>query len=133
MIRMDPLYLLLLVELACLLAGGVAYLAMQRKKFMLLYRNTLKEVVEANQARDELKKQLEDARGKTGAGPAASRTAPGNEEIEDLRKKLESAQAAVLEKTKTLELLQGKFSDLEKEYLVLYQQQQQGQQGQPQI
>jgi len=137
MIRIDPVYLLLLIELICILSGCIVFLVLRNNKYRRLYQNSLKEVMNAAQAEEELQKKLAAAQKHavetTAASPqAASLSGDGPSDASDgiaLRAELQGLQEELKEKTNKMEQLQAKFSDLEKEYMVLYQQQQQNQQG----
>jgi septal ring factor EnvC (AmiA/AmiB activator) len=139
MIKIDPLYLLLLVELVCLLAGGLIFLLLRYKKYRAMYQSAIKDLVAAQHREQELQKQLVHARESVAAAPAPAPSGPtatlslqNAQEIDDLKTKLQETEDSLREKKRKLEQLESKFADLEKEYMVLYQQQQ-NQQNQPDI
>jgi len=136
MITIDPLNLLLLIELCCLLAGGLAYCLFKYKKYRLLYRDTLKTLGGVQESREELQQQLAAAQnaGTASAGTPAQRAVStgGAGELEALRTKLQGVEEKLKEKNQKLEQLEAKLAGLEKEYVVLYQQQQ-SQMAQPNI
>lgn len=139
MIKLDPLYLLLLIELSCMLTAGLVILLFRSRKYKGLYQEALKDLLGTKQIQEDLRKKLALAR--TSAPDAArgaehvqeSKGAGGAEELEALKIKLRSVEEELKEKNHKMEQLQLKFADLEKEYVVLYQQQQQSQQEQPDI
>ncbi len=119
MIRIDALYLLLLMELSVLLAGGMVFFLLRARKYRSLYQQSLKDLNEAQHAPSESRR--------TPQTPARSAKAVPKEdtgERDDLRAKLNSVTEELKTKTDALEQLQVKFADLEKEYLILYHQQQ---------
>jgi septal ring factor EnvC (AmiA/AmiB activator) len=138
MIKLDPLYLLLLIELTCIVAAGLVFFLLRYKKFRILYQETLKGLMEAKQARDDLRKRLNIARS---AGQDVSLGAEYNRQedaeeakgISELRTKLHAVEEELKAKSHKMEQLKAKFADLEKEYMILYQQQQSQQQEQPKI
>ncbi len=139
MIKLNPLYLLLLIELSGILAGGLVVLLLRSRKYRSLYQEVLKDLVGAKQIQEDLRKKLALARN---SAPDAARGAEhiqahkgteGTDELEVLRTKLRSVEEELKEKNHKMEQLQLKFADLEKEYVVLYQQQQSQQQEQPDI
>ena len=138
MMKIDPIYLLLLIELSCILAAGVVFLYLRSRKYKEVYQNTLKDLGGAKRDRETLRKQLavKERAAETASGPPVQDTAAQNagnvSDVEELRKKLQDAREELDQKDKKMEALQTKFSDLEKEYMVLYQQQQK-QQEQPDI
>ncbi len=136
MIKIDPLYVLLLAELALILAAGIAILYLKMRKYRILHRDTLKSLAEAKQKGEELRQKLsvEKLMGSS-EGDARKSKEPketGAEELEQLKVKLQETEAKLKEKSGKVEQLEAKISGLEKEYLVLYQQQQK-QQEQPDI
>jgi predicted nuclease with TOPRIM domain len=92
--------------------------------------------MEAKQARDDLRKRLTRS-----VGPDASLGAEHNRQedtegakgITELRTKLHVVEEELKAKSHKMEQLKAKFADLEKEYMILYQQQQNQQQEQPKI
>lgn len=138
MIKMDPLYLLLLVELSCILAGCLIILLLRYRKYRSLYQEALKDLSGTKQLQEDLRKKLALARSSTPVAPAAEQVqehkgAEGADGVEALRTKLRSVEEELKAKNHKMEQLQSKFADLEKEYMVLYQQQQSQQQEQPKI
>jgi hypothetical protein len=131
MISFDVLYLLLLIELICLFAGAGVYFFIKKQALRRLYLGVLKELSSARQIEADLKKQL--AAVKSGAEPKPQvRQEPAaqpDRRIDELKKQLLDAQAALSDKSEKMEQLQVKFSDLEKEYMILYHQQQKQQGG----
>jgi predicted house-cleaning noncanonical NTP pyrophosphatase (MazG superfamily) len=138
MIKLNPLYLLLLIELSVILGGGLVVFLLKSRKYISLYREALKDLVGAKQAQEDLRKRLAMAR--DSVPDIAHKTeqiqehkgAQEADELEGLRTKLHSVEEELKEKNHKMEQLQLKFADLEKEYMVLYQQQQ-SQQQQPDI
>jgi predicted nuclease with TOPRIM domain len=139
MIKLDPLYLLLLIELAGILAGGLIILLLRYRKYRSLYQEAMKDLMGTKQIQEDLRKKLALAR--NGAPDVAlgaehiegHKGAEGADELEALRTKLRSVEEELKAKSHKMEQLQSKFADLEKEYMVLYQQQQSQQQEQPKI
>ena len=58
MIRIDALYLLLLIELSALLAGGIIFFLIRSRKYRALYQQSMKDLGEARQAQEDLRKRL---------------------------------------------------------------------------
>jgi len=136
MIKLDPLYLLLLIELTCIVAAGLVFFLLRYKKFRILYQETLKGLMEAKQARDDLRKRLTRSVGpdaSLGAEHNRQEDAEGAKGITELRTKLHVVEEELKAKSHKMEQLKTKFADLEKEYMILYQQQQNQQQEQPKI
>jgi len=138
MITFDALYLLLLIELSCILAAGALFFFIRAGKFRKLYLGGLKELGAAKQAQEDLRRQLAAMKNEASTrqpAPQASavrdaKTAPETDgRIEEIKKLLQAAETALKDKTERMEQLQVKFSDLEKEYMILYHQQQKQQQG----
>jgi predicted house-cleaning noncanonical NTP pyrophosphatase (MazG superfamily) len=138
MIKLNPLYLLLLIELSVILAGGLIVFLLRNRKYISLYREALKDLVGAKQAQEDLRKKLAAVRvsmpeiSHNTAQIQEHKGAQEADELEGLRTKLRSVEEELKEKNHKMEQLQLKFADLEKEYMVLYQQQQ-SQQQQPDI
>ncbi len=133
MIRIDALYLLLLIELSVLLAGGIIFFLIRSRKYRALYQQSMKDLGEARQVQEDLRKRLSASRRSADAqhmppAPAAqkSKSVPpgGTGELDALRAQLNASTEELKTKTGMLEQLQAKFADLEKEYLILYHQQQ---------
>jgi predicted nuclease with TOPRIM domain len=139
MIKLNPLYILLLIELSVMLAGGLVVLLLKYRKYRNLYQEVLKDLMEKKQIQEELRKKLALAqKGAPDVGSSAEqiqgqRVAEGADELEALKTKLHSVEEELKSKNHKMEQLQQKFADLEKEYVVLYQQQQSQQQEQPEI
>jgi chromosome segregation ATPase len=132
MMTIDPLYVLLLIELSCILVGGIVFLSLRLKKTRKLYLDVLKELNKARQAQEDLRRQLVAARSDVfPAAPAVRNEQPpdAGKRIDELQAQLLETQNALREKSDHLGQLQVKFSDLEKEYMILYHQQQKQQQG----
>jgi len=135
MIPFDALYLLLFIELACMLAAGSVFFYLRTKKFRKLYLGVLKELSASKQVAEDLKKQMVKAAGAPAAKPSAPPAPPApdpipvDKRLEEMKKQLGSAETALKEKSEQLDQLQTKFTDLEKEYMILYHQQQKQQQG----
>ncbi len=134
MIKIDPLYILLLAEIACILAAGIVMLYLKMRKQRIEHRDALKSLAEAKQQGEELKRKLSVGQLMGNSEDAAKKTASkkGEEELERLRTMLQEREAQLKEKNGKVEQLEAKLAGLEKEYLVLYQQQQK-QQEQPDI
>ena len=131
MIAINPLYLLFLVELICLLAGGATYYFLKKRSLWKLYLSALKELSAAKQIEEELKKQMAAFKSEAGQKKQAQASHAQKEtniqtdqRLDELKKQLLDAQTALKDKTEKMEQLQVKFSDLEKEYMILYHQQQ---------
>jgi hypothetical protein len=130
MIKIDPLYVLLFIELSCILAGGVVFLLVRSKKYRILYQSTLKNRMDADQTHEDSRKQMTLAQGAApaAAGAEAQKPEPLSadeaKKPEEFRTKLHEVEKELSEKNRLLEQLQAKFAGLEKEYTVLYQQQQ---------
>jgi predicted nuclease with TOPRIM domain len=139
MIKFNPLYLLLLIELSVMLSGGLVVLLVKYRKYRTLYQEALKDLMGKKQIQEELRKKLALAQnGAPDVGSSAEqrqgqRGAEGADELEALKTKLHSVEEELKSKNHKMEQLQLKFADLEKEYVVLYQQQQSQQQEQPEI
>jgi len=139
MIKLNPLYLLLLIELSVLLSGGLIFLLLRFRKYKTLYREALKDLVSAKQLQENLRKKLVLTENGTPNAVLGTehiqeqRGSEGADELETLRSKLRSIEEELKSKNDKMDQLQLKFSDLEKEYMVLYQQQQSQQQEQPKI
>lgn len=129
MLTIDPLYVLLLLELALVLAAFAGMLAFRGKKLRALHQSTMRELEEARKAHEELQKQLAGARSEAPQKPSettntASASADAAKAQENLKIELSVLEGKLKEKTTQLNELQAKFDDLEKEYLILYRQQQ---------
>jgi predicted nuclease with TOPRIM domain len=140
MIKIDALYLLLLIELSFILTGGLTFFWLRSKKYRTLYQHCMKDLAEARQTQEELRKKLSSLNRSTAAAQMPSRSVVQKsksvpkedpEELVDLRAKLGAAVEELKTKTSLLEQLQAKFDDLEKEYLILYHQQQKQQADAP--
>jgi DNA-binding ferritin-like protein len=129
MITIDALHVLLLSELALVLAVTVVVLAIRGKKFRALHQSIAQELEEAYKAQEELRKQLaETATGAPQQPSETTDTAAASSEAakahENCKIELSILESKLKEKTTLLNDLQAKFDDLEKEYLILYRQQQ---------
>lgn len=134
MIKISALYLLLLIELVVVFAGLVAFLVFRGGKNIIVYREGKKELESAHAAQAELMKQV--AALKAGAAqhaanaegaPAARKPAASGVDTEDsdaYKMEVTILEEKLKEKNKLLIDLQAKFDSVEKEYLLLYQQQQ---------
>jgi len=131
MIKIDPLYLLLLIELSCILTGGIVFLLFRIRKYRNHNQYNLKALSASRQIQEDMRRQLAALRSNTaptstpetvvqGAGKTDGK--PG--ELEELRAQVKTLQEGLKEKTGIYEQLQAKFIDLEKEYMILYHQQQ---------
>jgi len=122
-----------------MLAGGLVVLLLKYRKYRTLYQEALKDLMEKKQIQDELRKKLALAQnGAPDVGISAEqsqgqRGVEGADELDALKTKLHSFEEELKSKNHKMEQLQLKFADLEKEYVVLYQQQQSQQQEQPEI
>jgi len=131
MIRIDALHFLLLVELLFALAAIAGALAFRGKKLKALHQGSVQELAQAREAQEQLQKQLAEAGTKMqqpseAADPAAAPAIPAGDANmhEKCKVELSVVEAKLKEKTTLLNDLQAKFDDLEKEYLILYRQQQ---------
>jgi hypothetical protein len=131
MIKIDPLYLILLIELSCILMGGIVFLLFRIRKYRNQNQYNLKALSTSRQIQEDMRRQLAALRSNTaptstpetfvqGAGKTDGK--PG--ELEELRAQVKTLQEGLKEKTGIYEQLQAKFIDLEKEYMILYHQQQ---------
>jgi len=137
MIKINALYFLLLIELVVVLAGMVAFLLFREKKRILILRESKGELARAHPPREELSKQVAAPKGgapqlsvnKEGA-VAAKTPQPPNVNTKDhdaCKREITVLEENLKEKTRLLVDLQAKLDSVEKEYLFLYQQQQQAQ------
>jgi len=137
MIKLNPLYLLLLIELSIILSGGLVFSLRRFMKYRTLYQEMLKNLKETKRVLADLHKKPAPAQNGAPVAEGAEhiqgpRGQEGDNELEALKIKLRSAEEELKSKNNKMEQLQLKFADLEKEYMVLYQQQQ-SQQEQPKI
>jgi chromosome segregation ATPase len=139
MIKVNPLFLLLLIELSCILAGGLVFFLLRNRKFRTLYQDALKDLMMTKQIQEDFRKRLAPAQNRApdvGRGVEQiqrQRGSEGADELEALKAKLRSIEEELESKNHKMKQLQLKFADLEKEYMVLYQQRQNQQQEQPKI
>ena len=129
MINVDPLYLLLLIELLFILGGAAVYFFLRQKKYGALYQNSVKNLEAAANTTRELElrlSQIQDAGTSQKQGTGLPETAPlaTAQDHENRKIELSICEDKLKEKTRLLVELQSKFDDLEKEYLILYRQQQ---------
>ncbi|NTW59000.1 MAG: hypothetical protein HGB21_02090 [Nitrospirae bacterium] len=134
MIKIDALYLLLLFELLAICAGLVVYLALREKKRANIRREIERELENARAAHEQLQKQVAalkavEARQTLKKEAAAAVTTPSamveNAKDHDAcKREISILEEKIKEKTKLLIDLQAKFDSVEKEYLLLYKQQQ---------
>jgi hypothetical protein len=136
MIRVNALFFLLLVELLVIFAGLIVFLVVRGKRHLVACRESKKALDSAHAAQEELRKQVMTL--KTGAAQQSStkegataktQSAPKTEtkDLEACKMEIAGLEEKLTEKTKLLIDLQAKFDSVEKEYLFLYQQQQQAQ------
>ncbi len=107
----------------------MVFFLLRARKYRILYQQSLKDLSEARHAPGESGRNLPlPGRAPAAPGPVVRKPKPGQKEDtgehDDLRAKLGAAEAELKTKTGMLEQLQVKFADLEKEYLILYHQQQ---------
>ncbi len=130
MIKIDPLYLLLLMELSCILTGGVFFLLFRIRKCRSQYRDSLKALSVSRQAQENLRKQLATLSNTTPASQpvtavqGSGKTEGKPENLDELLPQINALREQLKEKTGAYEQMQAKFTDLEKEYMILYHQQQ---------
>jgi hypothetical protein len=135
MIKINALYLLLLIELLVIFAGLVAFLVVRGKKRIILYRENKSELESAHAAKEELQEQVAELKasaaraakqaGKEADAAAKNRPAPGDtKDLDACKMEITVLEEQLKEKTKLLIDLQAKLDSVEKEYLLLYQQQQ---------
>jgi hypothetical protein len=134
MIKINALYLLLLIELVVIFAGLVAFLVFREKKRIIIYRESKSELESAHAAKEELQKQVAALKAgaaqrsvdKEVAAAAKNRPAQGvdTKDLDACKMEVTILEEKLKEKTKLLIDLQSKFDSVEKEYLLLYQQQQ---------
>jgi hypothetical protein len=133
MIKINALHFLLLVECVVVLAAAVIVLALRGKKRNDLYRAGLADLErmkaaqgytqeEPGQTLSEVPPQAEEA---SGTGAAVS------EELANCKYELMVLEGQVKEKDKLLSNLKVKFDAMEKEYLILYDKQQQSDSSKP--
>jgi predicted patatin/cPLA2 family phospholipase len=131
MIKIDPLYLLLLIEFSCILTGGTFFLLSRIRKYRNQNQDSLKALGASRQIQEDMRKQLAALRSNTAPiatpetvvqGSGKTEGKPG--ELEEFRAQVKALQEGLKEKTGLYEQLQAKFIDLEKEYMILYHQQQ---------
>jgi len=136
MIRINALFFLLLVELLAIFAGLLVFLFFREKKLLAVFHESRKELDNAHAAKEELRKQVTSLKAGAARHPAATEgtaerihQAPKAESKDHETDKREIAvlEEKLKEKTRLLADLQAKFDSVEKEYLLLYQQQQQAQ------
>jgi len=124
MIRINALYVLLLIELAVILAVATVYLLLRGRKSANLYRTTVKELSRVQQEQEELRKELAESQAAVQQAAAERPTASAGSSTESDNSEKTVLEENLKEKTRLLNELQVKFDDLEKEYLILYRQQQ---------
>jgi predicted nuclease with TOPRIM domain len=129
MIKIDALYFLLLIELLLVLAVIAVVLLFRGKKVRALYQSIVQEFEQARKTQEELRKQLTEtgAAAQQPSGPIDTAAASAEEAViaqEKFKIELSALEGQLKEKTTKLNDLQAKFDDLEKEYLILYRQQQ---------
>jgi len=130
MIKIDALYLLLLIELSCILTGCVVYLLLKNGKYRTNLKNSRKDLRESRQALEELRKQLALLKNCPSTMPstratiqqAEARFQENTTELAALKAELRNVQEKFNGKVQEHTQLQAKFNDLEKEYLILYHQ-----------
>lgn len=133
MIKINALYFLLLIELVVVFAGLAVFLVFREKKRIVIYRDGKRELDSAHASHEELQKQV--AKLKAGAAQqstnndAAVAKTPAvqnvdTKEYDACKREVTILEEKLKEKNKLLIDLQAKFDSVEKEYLLLYQQQQ---------
>ena len=142
MIKIDALYFLLLIELLVVLAVTGATLFLRLKKLRILHEANLEKLDNADSSLEALQNQQSEQQASASPGQAAPKIVavmdPGitmetkelveTKEQEELKTKVTALEEQLQEKDKRIAALETKYGDLEKEYMVLYQQQQQNQQ-----
>jgi len=136
MIKIDALYFLLLIELLLVFVCAAVFFLFRWRKYSSLYRSTMKDLDGALHEQENLHKQpavmqVEASQQAREAGDAAT-VAPSASTAEQEKCKIEVSILVekLKEKNKLLNDLQGRFDALEKEYLILYHQQQKQEGGQ---
>ena len=131
MIKIDPLYLLLLIELSCILTIGIFFLLFRVRKYRNQSQDSLKALIASRRIQEDMRKQLTALRNSTTSTSKLETVIQGSEktvgrlgELEELQAQVKALQEGLKEKTGIYEQLQAKFIDLEKEYMILYHQQQ---------
>jgi Tfp pilus assembly protein PilE len=130
MIKIDALSYLVFIELMIVVVCASVFFIFRWRKYASLYRSNMKDLEGALLEKDKLQKKLADIHTKApqqarGVGdevvvsPAASA-----KEHENCKIELNILEEKLKEKIKILNDLQAKFDALEKEYLILYHQQQ---------
>jgi predicted nucleic acid-binding Zn-ribbon protein len=136
MIKINALYFLLLIEMLAIFAGLVAFLVFREKKRIILYREGKKELDSMHAEKEELQKQVAALKAgaappsanKEGATAKASAAKIDAKDYDACKMEITILEEKLKEKNKLLIDLQAKFDGVEKEYLLLYQQQAQEQQ-----
>ena len=130
---------MLLIELSSILACGLVFFLLRSRKFRTLYQDALKDLMMIKQVQEDFRKRLAPTQnrapdvGRVVEHIQGQRGSEGADELEALKTKLRSVEEELESKNHKMKQLQLKFADLEKEYMVLYQQQQIQQQEQPKI
>ena len=133
MIKLNALYFLLLIELLVIFAGLITFLVLREKKRIITYQESKQELDTARAAQAELQKQvaaLKQPTAGTEVAAAAKIASPPKADTKDYdacKMEVTILEEKLKEKNKLLVDLQVKFDSVEKEYLLLYQQQQQAQ------
>lgn len=133
MIKIDALYFLLLIELLLVLAGATVFSLVLAKKYSSLYKSGMKKIGGAVHERENLQKQqaevqviapLQAAASDEAAVAASAKAETDSIEHEKCKIEVTILESKLKEKIKLLNDLQTKFDELEKEYFILYHQQQ---------
>jgi flagellar motility protein MotE (MotC chaperone) len=122
MIQINALSVLFLVEMLVIFAGLIAFLVYRGKKIVVIHRESVRQLGQAQAAQEELQKQV--VKLKAGAASQAAKTPPPAGDQKDLdacKMEITILEGKLKEKTKLLIDLQERFDGVEKEYLLLYQ------------
>jgi hypothetical protein len=147
MISLDPLYLLLLLEFLLIQALLIGFLYLKKRKLKIIYLKTRQMVsdLQSNQKTIPEKEAVTPAE-PSDSGPedlTPTVTPPVTDEsdktilelgeispeTEDLKKLLEEKIEIILQMKKKIEGMEKKFTDMENEYLVLFDQSQKQEQA----
>ena len=136
MIKIDALYFLLLIELLVVLAVTGVTLFLCLKKLRILHEASLQKLDDADSSMEALQNQQAEQLASSSPDQTTPKVVEAldsgimmeTKEQEELKSKVTALEEQLQEKEKRIAALQAKYGDLEKEYMVLYQQQQQSQQ-----
>ncbi len=128
MININALLFLFLLEAIVLLGGISAALIVHLRKYKQQYQAAQQELADSRTAHSAQRKQPEHKA--TTDVPTAAAQPAAKKEPDDgaaLQARVTELEAQLQAKEKLMKSLEAKFADLEKEYVILYQQQQSSQ------